>query len=246
MSNIYDALLLAGIRPLQVEKIENARAAVTDITSTSTEAGMEPEVIDLYRHIDALLPNAGKMVLQFIGSRAGEGVSTIVREFAAMAETRLGKSVLILDANQIERDQQRFFRITNSCGWDEAVSESEAMEKAICRVGDSNLHVSGLSRRSDEISPLFDACQLKNFFSTLKMRFDLVLIDSSPVTTGADCMALTRCTDGVVLVVEAEKTRKPVAENMVAKIRKSGGNILGLVFNKRRYHIPASVYKLLK
>ncbi len=246
MSNIYDALLLAGIHPNQDEKFEVARRVVTDITSTCAETDMEPEVIDLYRHIDALLPNTQKMVLQFIGSRAGEGVSTIVREYAAMAETRLGKTVLILDANQNEREQQRFFRTTNSRGWDEAVSESDAMEKSMCRVGDSNLYVSGLSRCSNEITLLFDACQLKNFFTTLKMRFDLVLIDSSPVTTGTDCMALTRCTDGVVLVVEAEKTRKPVAENMVANIRKSGGNLLGMVFNKRRYHIPASVYKLLK
>jgi Mrp family chromosome partitioning ATPase len=51
--------------------------------------------------------------------------------------------------------------------------------------------------------------------------------------------------DGVVLVLEAEKTRKPVAENLKNRILQNGGNILGMVFNNRRYHIPESVYKRL-
>jgi len=36
-----------------------------------------------------------------------------------------------------------------------------------------------------------------------------------------------------------------VAENLKTKILNSGGNILGLVFNKRRYYIPGFLYKRL-
>jgi protein-tyrosine kinase len=246
MSNIFEALQHAGSQMKQMEKSSDlGQVSAADTPSTNLELTMEPEMIDLYRHIEALLPDSPKMVLQFIGSRSGEGVSTIVREYAAMATARLGKSVLILDANQNERDQQHFFRITNNCGWDQAVCDPEAMDKAICRIGDSNLNVSGLSRRSTAIRQLFDACQIKNFFTGLKMRFDLVLVDSSPVTSGTDSTVLSRSADGVLLVVEADKTRWPAAENMKTKIQKSGGNILGLVFNKRRYYIPEYLYRRL-
>jgi len=51
--------------------------------------------------------------------------------------------------------------------------------------------------------------------------------------------------DGVVLVLEADKTRKPVAENLKNRILQNGGNLLGMVFNNRRYHIPEYVYKRL-
>jgi Mrp family chromosome partitioning ATPase len=51
--------------------------------------------------------------------------------------------------------------------------------------------------------------------------------------------------DGVVLVVEAEKTRWPVAETVRDKIKNSGGNILGIVLNKRRYYIPDWIYNKL-
>jgi protein-tyrosine kinase len=246
MSNIYEALQHAGSQMKPKEKSSDlARVSAADIPSANADLGMEAEMIDLYRHIDALLPDSPKMVLQFIGSRPGEGVSTIVREYAAMATSRLGKSVLILDANQNKRDQRDFFRITNTHGWDEAISDTEAMDKAICRVGDSNLYVSGMSLGSSAIPLLFDSGQLKNFFTGLKSRFDLVLLDSPPVTTGSDSTSLSRCADGVVLVVEADKTRLQVAENMKVKIQKSGGNILGLVFNKRRYFIPEYLYRRL-
>jgi Mrp family chromosome partitioning ATPase len=49
--------------------------------------------------------------------------------------------------------------------------------------------------------------------------------------------------DGVIFVVEAEKTRWPVALAAKEKIVSHGGNILGMVFNKRRFYIPEFVYR---
>jgi Mrp family chromosome partitioning ATPase len=75
--------------------------------------------------------------------------------------------------------------------------------------------------------------------------FDLILIDSAPAVKSPDSLALSRFADGVVLVLEAEKTRKPVAENLKNQIARSGGNLLGIVFNKHRHHIPDYIYKRL-
>jgi len=245
MSNIYEALQYAG-RDLQfLEKSEIAQMPCVDIPAITLEVNMEQEMIDLHQQIDVLLPDCPKMVLQFIGSRSGDGVSTIVREYATMATARLGKSVLILDTNQGESDQKHFYRIRNNWGWDQAVGDPEAPDKAISRIGNSNLYVSGLSRKSSAISLAFDGYQLKNLFVGLRMRFDLVLIDSSPVSSSTDYTLLSNCADGVLLVVEADKTRWPVADNLKTKIQNSGGNILGMVFNKRRYYIPEFLYKRL-
>jgi Mrp family chromosome partitioning ATPase len=83
------------------------------------------------------------------------------------------------------------------------------------------------------------------FWKKLRQRFDLILIDSPPATTSPDGLALSSKVDGIVLVVEAEKTRWPVAESTKNRILSSGGKILGIVLNKRRYHIPDFVYKRL-
>ena len=60
-----------------------------------------------------------------------------------------------------------------------------------------------------------------------------------------DGPALVSQVDGVILVVEAEKTRWQVALSAKEKIIKSGGTILGTVFNKRKYYIPEYIYKYL-
>jgi Mrp family chromosome partitioning ATPase len=51
--------------------------------------------------------------------------------------------------------------------------------------------------------------------------------------------------DGVVLVVEADKTRWPVAQSVKERIIQHGGNVLGMVLNKRRYYIPGFIYNRL-
>ena len=86
---------------------------------------------------------------------------------------------------------------------------------------------------------------IKEFWEAAKEKFDLVLIDSAPASASPDGIGLSRFADGVVLVLEAEKTRKPVAENLKNRILQNGGNLLGMVFNNRRYHIPDFVYKRL-
>jgi len=73
----------------------------------------------------------------------------------------------------------------------------------------------------------------------------LILVDSPPATTSPEGFALMRKADGVVLVVEADKTRWPVVESVKERILQHGGNVLGLVLNKRRYHIPEFVYRRL-
>ena len=61
----------------------------------------------------------------------------------------------------------------------------------------------------------------------------------------ADGLAVASKVDGVILVVEAEKTRWQTVRKVKDSISRVGGNILGVVLNKRRYYIPQSIYKHL-
>jgi len=79
----------------------------------------------------------------------------------------------------------------------------------------------------------------------LKKEFDLVLIDSSPLTLSPDGLAIASKVDGVILVVEAEKTRWQTVKKVRDNIAIVGGNILGVALNKRRYYIPQFIYKYL-
>ena len=79
----------------------------------------------------------------------------------------------------------------------------------------------------------------------MKERADWVLFDSPPITHHMDSVVLAPKVDGVVMVVEAERTRWEVAENARKSIKGGNGNVLGVILNKRRYPIPEWLYTRL-
>ena len=205
----------------------------------------EGAMVALSRNIDSLLESSSRKVIQFIGSQAGEGTSTVVRDFAMFSAGRLRKSVLLLDTDHRNPSQCEFFRTTSKIGWEEIVHDKGAFEKAISKIGDIDLYVYSPSPSSPATPNILYSSEIKDFWEETRQLFDLVLIDSAPAATSPDGITLSRYVDGVVLVLEAEKTRKPVAENLRNQIVQNGGNLIGMVFNKRRYHIPESIYRRL-
>ncbi len=79
----------------------------------------------------------------------------------------------------------------------------------------------------------------------LRQQFDLVLVDSPPVTVSAEGLVIARHVDGVVLVVEADNTRWSVAKQVKARIIEAEGNILGVLFNKQKSYIPTWILNVL-
>lgn len=199
---------------------------------------MESEMILLFRNIDALLPGKPKRVIQFIGARGGEGTSTVVWEFARVSASLLGKSVFLFDgqnkksAGTATRDPE-----------ETAAGEKGDGEDLPAREEGSNLPVCLVSHRQALTLKSFFSHQIDDIWGALKKDYDMIVIDSPPASASPEGIALARSVDGVVLVLEAEKTRWPVAENLKTQITRSGGNILGVVFNKRRYYIPDYIYK---
>jgi len=238
MSNIYEALEQArGKREF---------SGVTPELSLQTEVirgvSLSNEMTWLHHQIEGLLTSSSGKIIQFMGSRRGEGVSTIVREFAKAAVERHGKSVLVLDAAY--RDPARTINLNMTCeyGWLDLLEEGKLMDKAFFRVGDSNLYFAPISVQASLNPPVKDLSMTVNLWDKLKERFDLVLIDSSSDISSSESVALSRKADGVILVLEAEKTKKLVVEKLKKRILASGGSLVGVIFNKRKYYIPDSIY----
>ena len=213
--------------------------------STGFEVAAEQEMVTLSRNIDALLPDTPRKMIQFIGSQAGEGTSTVARDFAMVSAAGLGKTVLLLDADPRRPSQHLYFHLQPKFGWEEILRNRRTFRKAICRIGDTKLHVYPNPPGATSLPKALFSPEIKEFWDEAKERFDLILIDSAPASASPDGIALSRFMDGVVLVLEADKTRKPVVENLKSRIVQNGGNLLGMVFNNRRYHIPEAVYKRL-
>jgi protein-tyrosine kinase len=198
------------------------------------------EMLLLHQSVDVLLDGAQRRVVHFTSARPGEGTSTVVRAYARTLSQTMHRSVLIIDANEGNPDQHLHFGVAEGAPQD-GIAVRGAVDIAIYTTTYPNLSVSPLSPRAPWLPSVFDPAAVGEAFQYLRGRFDAVLVDSSPVLRPGT-MALSSKADGVVLVVEAEKTRWPVALRAKNLIEASGGTLLGVVLNKRRYHIPQGVY----
>lgn len=242
MGKIYEALERARREQMREER-HFPVSTPGDPGETTPQSDLHQEMSLLYQHIDALLDGSPKKVIQFIAAREGEGTSTIVREFARTSATILGKSVFLFDA---ETPNVRPAAAADGAGEDEGsmgIADPETVEANVSRHESATTTVCLIPQNAVGIRKHFYSPQIDSFWESLRQRFDMILIDSPPFETSPDGIAISRRVDGVVLVLEAEKTRWPVAERLKEQIQLNGGNILGIVFNKRRYHIPEFVYK---
>jgi Mrp family chromosome partitioning ATPase len=247
MGKIYEALEKAQRERERKEEKKPPLFVVSpgERPSGGFEVAAEDEMVALSRNIDALLEASPRKVIQFIGPQGGEGTSTVVRDFAMLSAARFGKSVLLLDADPQSPSQHLFFRLQPQFGWGEILRNKRTFRKAICRIGKTSLYVYPTPPGPASLPEALFSPGIKEFWDAAMEKFDLVLIDSAPASASPDGIALSCYVDGVVLVLEADKTRKPVAENLKNQILQNGGNLLGMVFNNRRYHIPEFVYKRL-
>jgi len=79
----------------------------------------------------------------------------------------------------------------------------------------------------------------------LRKEFDYVLIDAPPVSSCGDAVLLGQLADGVILVVEANSTRRETAWLAKATLEGAKIRLLGGVLNNRTFPIPEALYRKL-
>ena len=215
-------------------------------TSKSMELGMEEEMVDLYQSINSLRSGSQKnKVIQFMSARNEEGASTIVEELAKVATLKYNKSVLLLDADLRKLEQLPFCNITLEHSLEETIRAGEPVDKALYQIGDSSLFLSRFFKDSGTIRQFLGPSEIDDLLEKLKTRFDFIFIDSPPENVFSMGLATSTSVNGVVLVLDSEKTCLDAAKNITDKITNNGGKVLGVVVNKQRNYVPEFINKRL-
>lgn len=242
MTKVFEALERArkdAANPQRDTKIPHM-VMPQNATSGNGEIEMEREMLSLYHAIVASLPDLDRRVILLVASHSDEGTSTVARQLARTVSLRLEKAVLLIDLDRSRPDLHVYGGAQTNSETDET---EDPIDETLCQAEEGNLYVMPLFQRTLATPRTLDRAREGTFWEPLRQRFDLIIVDSPPATVFPDGPGLVSRVDGVILVVEAEKTRWQVAMTVKEKVIKSGGNLLGIVFNKRRYHIPAWLYR---
>ena len=215
------------------------------VLSTAPPLKMERAMVQLEQRLLNLLPDQKHNIIQFISCQREEGVSTLVQEFGRVVTANQSKSVLLVDGDYMKNSLHHAFGISPRTSLRHIMSNGGNLDQAITPVIHSRLFLALLS----EISPGTDqqkvAISKRDLWVHIRKQFDMIIIDSTPITCSEDGLELCAAVDGVVMVVEAEKTRSFVISNLNERIVRNGGKLLGVVFNNQRHYIPEWLYKRL-
>jgi hypothetical protein len=76
----------------------------------------------------------------------------------------------------------------------------------------------------------------------LRDEFDYTIIDCPSLRESGDLLSIAPFVDGIILVVEANRTRREQPRQAEQRISAAGGTLLGYILNKRVYEVPQWIY----
>jgi Mrp family chromosome partitioning ATPase len=187
-------------------------------------------------------PGTTGNLVQFIAATSGEGTSTLLRDTALIAIRTPGLKVLILDNDTPGNKQLLALRdgLRLPVVASEPLADIAGEEAFIHRFAMSGLHVTEI--------PMSIGMAPRNWgklLAVIRARFDLVLVDSPPLSRSHQGIAVAPDVDSNLLVVEAEHTRSAVAQNLRDELLSAEGIVRGVILNKRRFYVPSALYNRL-
>jgi capsular exopolysaccharide synthesis family protein len=180
----------------------------------------------------------------FAGIDPGNGCSRLCGETARVLADNVPGSVCLVDANLRAPSLPAFFGTTNHWGLTDALLKQEPIRHFVKPAYRKNLWLLSAGSLTAE-SHVLNLERLNIRFDELRKEFDYVLVDAPPLNQYADANVLGQITDGVVLVLEANSTRRESALKVIEALRSAQVDILGAVLNKRTFPIPESLYRWL-
>jgi Mrp family chromosome partitioning ATPase len=185
-------------------------------------------------------------VTLLVGADSGCGVSTVAANLAASLAKNSCARILLIDAN-VRSGKQGTRVPLGSASEDTGVSLSRLLTDApVLRdppAGPSNLYVLPSGGPCALSLAAFQSVPLEELFRKAREFFEHVIIDVPSLSQHSESLLLMRRADGVILVVESEKTRKQSAFWAKRQIEKTGVPLLGVILNRRKYRVPGWLYK---
>lgn len=178
----------------------------------------------------------------FAGIDHGNGCSKICADAAATLAANTAGTVCIVDANLRSPTLPEMFGVTNHFGLSDALRMDGPARRFARQLRPDNLWLLSCGSTMVGSSAVLDRDRLKLRLSGLREEFDYILIDTPPLNQYDDAVVLGQFADGLVLVLEANATRREPALRVMENLRAAQIQVLGAVLNKRTFPIPEALY----
>jgi protein-tyrosine kinase len=219
----YGYLPLTGNRPVSAELIAAYRPfshEVEQLRAIRTQL--------LLRWYDKKMK---RNVLTVASAGRGDG-RTYVAANLAIVFSQLGERTLLIDADLRTPRQDDLFRIENKFGFSSVLAGRTDVDSAIVRIPHfDNLSVLPAGPTPPNPQELLNRPLFGAFMEHVSEAFDVVLIDTSSMSWGADANLIAVCGGAALALARTGATRKAAFDELVKAFSRSGVAVVGSLLN---------------
>lgn len=203
------------------------------------------ELIKLIQRIFLLPDTEGQKVVVFTGGQSGSGCSSILAGIGQILAAQTDRAICMVDANMENPALHLCFGVENINGLSSALTEDKPLSNYLQKLRGGNLWLMPCGQNGSQLRAPLTAEKFQLRLAQLRREFAYVLVDAPPFDGRADAIFLGKLADGVVLVLEANVTRREVARIAKETFEAAQVHLLGAVLNKRTFPVPAWLYNRL-
>lgn len=185
-----------------------------------------------------------KQVLLFTACQSGAGATHAIIECARELEQQYACIRILLADFRLE-NRTLSEKSLPAPGWQQSLKNNTAILDNVSTLqNNKNISVVVSDGNTSKLCNIVEAgAAFEKLLLEANGRFDLVMADIPPVLPKNGGVLFCQKGDGIILVVEAGKSRKPVIKEAVSEVERMGGNMLGFLLNRRKKLIPQWIYQ---
>jgi Mrp family chromosome partitioning ATPase len=177
---------------------------------------------------------------------AGEGTSFVAFHLATELARSTAQPTLLLETNVHRPAQAQQHGVDPDPGLRHLLLDrSFPLESCLRQTAVEPLWLLPAGSAVNGSGGALDWTHFPRIFEALRERFCGIVADLPPVNLSTDAVIIGPVFDAVVLVVEADLCSREVIHNAVARLRRANPNVMGTILNKRKFFIPAPLYRRL-
>jgi capsular exopolysaccharide synthesis family protein len=197
--------------------------------------GVPPGFAEAFRTIrtNVLFSSAeeGSRALVITSTGPGEGKTTVASNLA-IGFAQAGQRVLLIDADMRRPRVHEVFGRRQEPGLSNVMVGNAKASQSVHKTGVPGLWVMAAGHLPPNPAELLGSQRFRDFVTSLKEHFDLILIDSPPVMAVTDAVIAAHAANGVVFVVGSEMTSRQAARAAVEHLEQGRVHFVGAILNR--------------
>ncbi|EMI22955.1 Exopolysaccharide synthesis protein [Rhodopirellula maiorica SM1] len=166
-----------------------------------------------------------------VSSMSGEGKSSVASQLALSIAKATDQTVLLVDADLRYPDQHEIFGLEMGPGLSGVLSQTATLEEAVDTSLGSLLHVLPAGRLDRSPHRLISESSMRDFVDRALEKYSFVVIDTAPVLSASESLAVASSVDSTLLCVMRDVSRMDNVNRSMRRLDASGATIAGTVFS---------------